>query len=111
MPSALAASAASWSGEGTDEASARVSVGPETLKLHLQLDKRGALERIQLSRWGNPGGTPHRYVTFGGIVEEERSFAGYTVPVQMRAGWYFGTDRFDTEGEFFRVTVQSAEYR
>ena len=26
-------------------------------------------------------------------------------------GWHFGTDRFEREGEFFRATIGSAEYR
>ncbi len=29
----------------------------------------------------------------------------------MRAGWYFGTERFEKDGEFFRVTIDSAGYR
>jgi hypothetical protein len=50
-------------------------------------------------------------VSFGGLVEEEASFAGYTIPSRLRVGWYFGTDRFEPDGEFFRVTVDEARYR
>jgi hypothetical protein len=29
----------------------------------------------------------------------------------LRGGWYFGSDRFESEGEFFRSTIDSAIYR
>jgi hypothetical protein len=29
----------------------------------------------------------------------------------LRIGWYFGSDRFDTEGEFFRITIDDAMFR
>jgi hypothetical protein len=37
-------------------------------------------------------------------VEKSATFGGYTIPVRMRVGWHFGTERFESEGEFFRVT-------
>ncbi|EAW36229.1 hypothetical protein [Lyngbya sp. PCC 8106] len=30
---------------------------------------------------------------------------------RLMIGWYFGGDRFEEEGEFFRVTVDDAIYR
>ncbi|MEA5509423.1 DUF6544 family protein [Crocosphaera sp. UHCC 0190] len=30
---------------------------------------------------------------------------------RLRIGWYFGTERFESEGEFFRVTIDDAIYR
>lgn len=64
-----------------------------------------------MPRWGNPGGVEFGYYNCGGIVEEEGTFQGYTVPTRMRVGWHFGTERFETEGEFFRVLIQDAVYR
>jgi len=40
-----------------------------------------------------------------------RSFGGYTLPTRLRAGWHFGTERFESEGEFFRVTIDDAVSR
>jgi hypothetical protein len=45
------------------------------------------------------------------VTEEEPTFSGFTVPSRIRAGWYFGTERFERDGEFFRATVEEAEYR
>jgi len=41
----------------------------------------------------------------------EGAFSGYTIPTRMRVGWHFGTPKFDTEGEFFRVVIDDAIYR
>jgi hypothetical protein len=54
---------------------------------------------------------PFRLVDFGGIVEAESAFEGYTIPTGLRVGWYVGTPRFDRDGEFFRVTIDSALFR
>jgi len=111
LPSALARREVSWSAEGPDEATARVTVGPEDIELHLHVDEAGELQRVRLSRWGNPDGAEHRHVSFGAIVEEQGTFSGVTIPTRMRVGWYFGTKRFESEGEFFRVTIDDATWR
>jgi len=64
-----------------------------------------------MPRWGNPDGGEFHYSRCGGFVEEEGTFAGYTIPTRMRVGWHFGTDGFEQEGEFFRVTIDDAIYR
>jgi hypothetical protein len=64
-----------------------------------------------MSRWGNPDGSAFRNANFGGIVEQEGSFGGYTIPIRMRVGWHFGTDKFESGGEFFRVVIDEAVYR
>ena len=71
----------------------------------------GRLESIELRRWGSPGGGAFRLVDFGAIIEEERTFDGYTIPTRVRVGWYFGSPRFDAEGEFFRATIEQATFR
>jgi len=71
----------------------------------------GRLKTFKLPRWGNPDGAEFRYVDFGGIVEAEGTFCGYTIPTRLRIGWYFGTERFASEGEFFRATIEDAIYR
>lgn len=53
----------------------------------------------------------HRDLDFGGLVEAEDTFDGYAIPTRIRIGWHFGSDRFESEGEFFRATVDSARFR
>jgi hypothetical protein len=44
-------------------------------------------------------------------MEQEATFGGYTIPSRMRVGWHFASERFEPEGEFFRVTIDDAFYR
>jgi hypothetical protein len=111
LPSALARARVRWTGDESHEAVAHVPVGPEQVTLHLRIDDAGALSSMWLSRWGNPGGGEHRYLPFGGMVEESGTFAGFTIPTRLRVGWHFGTDRFEPEGEFFRAEITEASYR
>lgn len=66
---------------------------------------------MALARWGNPDGGRFRSLPFGAVVEDEATFGGYTILTRMRVGWHIATDRFEPEGEFFRVTVDDASYR
>ncbi|MGB8701641.1 MAG: DUF6544 family protein [Thermosynechococcaceae cyanobacterium] len=83
----------------------------ERAELDFTLDPTGRLKTFNLPRWGNPDGAEFRYVDFGGILEEEGTFCGYTIPTRLRIGWHFGTERFESEGEFFRATIDEAVYR
>jgi hypothetical protein len=74
-------------------------------------DAGGGLQSLSMLRWGNPGDGPFRYEKFGAFVDDEGTFGGYTIPIRLRVGWYFGTERFAKEGEFFRVTIDDAKYR
>ena len=44
-------------------------------------------------------------------VEDECTFGEFTIPSKLRIGWYFGTDRFEPEGEFFRCMIDEVIYR
>ncbi len=73
--------------------------------------RSGRLKTFKLPRWGNPDGAQFREIDFGGILEEEGTFCGYTIPTHLRVGWYFGSERFESEGEFFRARIDNAIYR
>jgi hypothetical protein len=80
-------------------------------ELDFTIDRSGRLKTFKLPRWGNPDNTEFRDVDFGGTLEEEGTFCGYTIPTRLRIGWYFGSERFESEGEFFRATIDDAIYR
>jgi hypothetical protein len=84
--------------------------GQET-RYELSLDENGRLRGVSMLRWGDPEGRGFSALPFGSTAEEERTFGGFTIPSKLRAGWYFGTDRFETDGEFFRCTIEEAVYR
>jgi hypothetical protein len=111
LPSALCAPTVEWCEKDATHVDATPSFRGEPARISLEIDQGGAVQTIHGQRWGDPDKHGYRQVAFGGVVAQERSFGGYTIPSQLRLGWYFGSDRFNDEGEFFRVTVTSAEYR
>jgi hypothetical protein len=80
-------------------------------QITLTVNDDGTLAQVKLSRWGNPEGGAFHPVDFGVLVEASSTFEGYTIPTQIRAGWFLGSDRFASEGEFFRCTIDKAIYR
>lgn len=111
LPSLLAGGDVSWTAPDAAHARARFSVQGHPVELAITVGEDGRLASLETERWGNPEGGGFHPVRFGGRVEEEATFAGYTVPTRLRVGWYFGTDRFEPEGEFFRVALDEASYR
>jgi hypothetical protein len=111
LPSLLSTENVSWTAQEPTHPEAALTINGQSGKLRLTIDAAGRLVSSAMLRWGNPGGGTFRYEDFGGTVEEEKTFHGYTIPSRLRIGWYFGTQRFETEGEFFRVSVDDAEYK
>jgi hypothetical protein len=107
---ALCSRNVSWTALTECRPHARVVAHGEWAELGLKIRDNGALEGLSLLRWGNPGGGSFRYVPFGGVVEEENTFQGYTIPTRIRVGYYAGTDRFETDGEFMRIAVDNATF-
>jgi hypothetical protein len=69
------------------------------------------VQQAKFTRWGNPEGGDYHYGNFGMVAQATGTFEGYTIPTELRAVWFFGSDRFESEGEFFRCTVDQAIYR
>ncbi len=111
LPSVFCRGDVTWGSADTSHLQASFIAQGEPAKLDLTLDQLGRPQTAQLPRWGNPEGAAHHYVDFGAIIEAEGTFSGYTIPTRLRVGWYFGSDRFEPEGEFFRATIDSASYR
>lgn len=111
LPSVLCQENVSWSAPDHTRFRARFHAHAETAEIDYTIDRGGKLVSVNMPRWGNPGGGAFHYVNCGGQVEEERTFDGFTIPSRLRVGWYFGSKRFEREGEFFRVTIDEALYR
>lgn len=111
IPSALCNGAVSWSEPEEGRVCAEFPAFGGDHRLTFALDESGRPVAFTMPRWGDPDGKGFRYCDFGGIIEEERTFGGCTIPSRLRLGWHYGTERFEREGEFFRVTVGRAEFR
>jgi len=101
-----------WNQYDAPLAQALVRAHGEDSLVDIGVDATGAAHSVSASRWGNPAGGAFDYDDFGGVIEEERTWCGVTIPSKLRLGWFFGTPRFDEPGgEFFRVTIDSADFR
>jgi hypothetical protein len=74
----------------------------------LVTDTDGKPLKLSLLRWGDKAedGSWH-YIPLGVEFQAEQKFGGFTIPSQMNAGWWFGTERYL---EFFRATIAKAEF-
>ena len=88
-----------------------MTVCGETIDQKFVAGDDGCYRGSSFLRWGNPDGGVYRYIDFGVVVEEEKTFSGYTIPVRIRAGWWIGTERFEREGDFFHATIDKVEYK
>jgi hypothetical protein len=111
LPSALCRQGVTWMEQDSTHARASLKVQGERAEVEFTVDDDGRLESVKLRRWGNPEGAEYHYADFGGFAESEATFDGYTIPTQLRIGWHFGTERFESEGEFFKCKISHAEFR
>lgn len=111
LPSRLCHDDVSWTAQDSSHARASFTVLDEQVEIALTVEDPGGLQSLTLERWGNPAGGAFGYADFGGVVEDEGTFGGYTIPTRLRIGWHFGGAGFDSRGEFFRVTIDDVRYR
>ena len=111
LPSVLCGDVVSWTKSDTSRPHARFTAHNETADIEYVVDENGRLSAVSMPRWGNPNGSEFHYASCGAFVEQEGRFGGYTIPTRIRFGWHFGTERFESEGEFFRATIDDATYR
>jgi hypothetical protein len=110
LPSALLPErGVSWQAIDQNTIQSRLKADGETITLTFVIDKQGRLLRSFLLRWGNQtADKQYAEIPFGGSYQTEKTFGGYTIPSQMGAGWWFGTDRYF---EFFGVSIERAEFQ
>src|SRR3954453_15123020 len=99
-----------WTDGGPDTAVGTGGSGAEQQRVELHLGPAGQLRSVLMQRWGNPDGHPFGRYPFGVTVASERTDAGVTVPAEIRAGWWRGTDR-QAAGEFFRARITEVTVR
>ena len=97
--------------EAIDEESVRATlpIDGESFTLTLTVKPDGRLHSVVMERWGNLTEDGHyAHIPFGVEVLEERTFGGYTIPVRVHVGWWYGTDHYF---DFFHSMIQRAEFR
>jgi hypothetical protein len=104
--SLLPADGVTWEQTGPNKARLNFTTGIEPVDMTLDLDGR-VLEVVAM-RWSdaNPDKT-FRLQPFGGSMEAETSFQGFTIPSLIKVGNHFGTDDYLP---FFQAQITKAEY-
>ncbi|MFN0179959.1 MAG: DUF6544 family protein [Gemmatimonadales bacterium] len=110
LPTWLLDPSVEWRADGPAQPGYRLTTTGEKVAMSLTITGDGRVTGGRFSRWGNPDGGAFGYREFGIVADQERSFGGYTIPTRLRAGWHPGTPRFDSEGEFFRMTIERAVF-
>ncbi len=108
LPSSFCSKSVKW-GESNGRVQASINGKSVESITDLGLAESGRLDTMSVNRWGNPDGGDYKMLTFGGTMEDEKTFGGYTIPTRMRVGWHYGTDSLE-KGEFFRAEITHAEF-
>ncbi|MCB9677586.1 MAG: hypothetical protein H6737_20940 [Alphaproteobacteria bacterium] len=111
LPAALLGSEVRWWEADRSHPHACIRAHGEASDLELEIDADGALRACSLPRWGDLSSGGFQYHPFGGTCSDERTVDGITIPTRHRVGWHYGTSRFESEGEFFRCTLDAIRFR
>jgi len=80
----------------------------EDVQVTMHVESDGQLRELHLQRWSDlTEDGRYTWIPFAACTEAERTFGDYTVPTQVRASWWAGTDR---DIEFFRAVVDDIQY-
>jgi hypothetical protein len=97
-----------WQAIDDNTIEANMKIDRESVTLTFIIDSNGKLLKMCLPRWGDKTeDSSYAYIPFGGEVLEERTFEGFTIPSQINAGWWFGTDKYFN---FYRTNIEQAEF-
>jgi hypothetical protein len=94
-----------WHAESDNEISVDLALAPESPALHVTISDDGAVQSVNLQRWGDTGENAFGYIPFGGDILAEKRFGDFVLPVRLRVGWWHGTERFSP---FFEAEIISA---
>ena len=108
LPAAFLPSAGAIWTEENDHLHLTMPVHGEDVHTTLRVGTTGELRDMRMDRWSDlTDDRSYTLIPFETQVETERSFGDYTIPAQLRAAWWAGTER---EFEFFRATVEQATF-
>jgi hypothetical protein len=109
LPSALLPqNQVSWQAIDNNIIQASFNIDSDTVNLTFIIDENGRVLEAKLPRWGNQTTDKiWQYIPFGGTFSQETSFQGFTIPSQINAGWWLGTEKYNV---FFQATIEAADF-
>lgn len=110
VPTAWLAPCVHWvHSEDEERAEADWVIGPHRIRTSIRVSESGTIDEICVMRWRQPSNEPAGECPFGGFLTEEAAFDGIRIATRIRFGWFFGSDRWESE-EFFRAKVLEAKF-
>lgn len=112
VPTAWLQEAVTWR-VGNDENTvvAEWHIDDQTLPVTLTVGPDGALRSLTVPRWAQPNGHSWGEYPCGGTLSDEQDFGGIKLSRTMRAGYFYGTDKWNgPAGEFFRAEITQARF-
>jgi hypothetical protein len=108
LPSAFVpANGAHWT-QDSDAVRVAVPVHGELVHATLELGPAGELQAMRLDRWSDlTDDQTYGPIPFESRIEGERSFGDLTIPSELHATWWAGTDR---AFRFFEAAVDDASF-
>ncbi|MEO8686105.1 MAG: DUF6544 family protein [Devosia sp.] len=98
-----------WTAAGLDAADVVIPTTHGEVTINLVLEKSGKVKQVSTLRWTNANSQKvFAYQPFGGTVEAETTFGGYTVPSAVSIGNMFGTGDYFP---FFEAQISAIKYR
>ncbi len=80
----------------------------ERIAMTLELDAAGAPQRAHMLRWGNlTDDKSFDWIPYGITMTDLRCFGGYRIPTRIRAGWWYGTDRYS---DSIDIRIEAARF-
>jgi len=96
---------AQWNATDDTHLSVRFNLDSHDLDFNYLLDDSGHIKTCWFDRWGDPDNTgTHALHPFGMEATAHRTFSGLTIPSAGRAGWHYGSERWE-DGVFFEYEI------
>jgi hypothetical protein len=102
--------AVTWTPVDDHTAMVVVRYAGQTYEVSLAVDPAGAARKVTMQRWARADRGPYRLRRFGAEIHREATFAGFTVPTQVTAGYDDDSPRWP-DCAFIEITVDDAVYR
>ncbi len=99
-----------WRPVDEQRATALLPHGGETHEVTITVDSTGALRKVTMLRWASTDRGPYRLHPFGAEVHREGTVDGFTVPVEVTAGYDYDSPAWP-DCAFIRITVDDAVFR
>jgi hypothetical protein len=108
LPSAFLPTCGSAWSEQDGQLRLVVPVHGEEVAATLRLGPAGELRELHIERWSDlTDDGSYTWIPFATQVTAERTFGDYTIPSEVQATWWSGTER---EFAFFRAMVDDATF-